>query len=388
MRIALVTSRYGSKVIGGAEALARTLTNALAQRGWSVEVWTSCSRDQYTWRNDYEPGIREGNGLTLRRFPVTAWDPAPRQALDEKLRLNDGLNEADEYAWIDSGPHCLPLYSHANRYAADFDLIMSLPYLSTIAYYSAWIDPERTVLWPCLHRETLATLMPFRLLLETVRAVVFNTPEEEILARRGLCIQPRQHLVAGIGVNEVKEYHVGASQEQAHTPYLVYSGRLEQAKNLGLLYEYVQRYYDDGRELRLVLTGEGPYQPPDHPAFEPRGFVSSAEKAGLFAGALALCQPSLKESFSLVIMESWLAGRPVLVHQLCPVTKGHVVRSQGGLWFRTYGDFAGAIEWFKQHQALAGRMGTNGRAYVQQNYTWDRVFDRLATAVSSWVSSL
>jgi glycosyltransferase involved in cell wall biosynthesis len=77
-----------------------------------------------------------------------------------------------------------------------------------------------------------------------------------------------------------------------------------------------------------------------------------------------------------------------LVHQLCPVTKGHVVRSQGGLWFRTYGDFAGAIEWFKQHQALASRMGTNGRAYVQQNYTWDRVFDRLATAVSSWVSSL
>ena len=54
------------------------------------------------------------------------------------------------------------------------------------------------------------------------------------------------------------------------------------------------------------------------------------------AAASLLCQPSHNESFSLVIMESWLCGRPVLVSSQCAVTKDFAKRSNGGLYFKDY----------------------------------------------------
>ena len=40
------------------------------------------------------------------------------------------------------------------------------------------------------------------------------------------------------------------------------------------------------------------------------------------------------ESFSIVIMESWLCGTPILVNAHCPVTVEHCQNSQGGLFFK------------------------------------------------------
>ena len=65
------------------------------------------------------------------------------------------------------------------------------------------------------------------------------------------------------------------------------------------------------------------------------------------AAASLLCQPSHNESFSLVIMESWLCGRPVLVSSQCAVTKDfakrfmarHNIPTAG---FETFSDAAAA----------------------------------------------
>jgi glycosyltransferase involved in cell wall biosynthesis len=143
-------------------------------------------------------------------------------------------------------------------------------------------------------------------------------------------------------------------------------------------------YSEEKGRIRLVVIGEGPIKPPRHPAFVYLGFVSERKKATLYRGALALCQPSLRESFSITIMEAWLAGRPVLVYEDCPVTKGHVQRSKGGLRFRTYEDFAGVLDWLQAHPELAARMGKNGRHYVLSNYTWDVILDRFEKILQDW----
>ena len=74
------------------------------------------------------------------------------------------------------------------------------------------------------------------------------------------------------------------------------------------------------------------------------GFVSAQDKADAYAGALALCQPSLLESFSLVMMEAWLAGTPALVHGRCAVTRDHCLASNGGLFFEDYFEFVEALD--------------------------------------------
>ena len=134
----------------------------------------------------------------------------------------------------------------------------------------------------------------------------------------------------------------------------------------------------------MIVLGGGPLVPPDHPAFDYRGYVTEETKADLCARALFVCQPSLNESFSLTTMESWLAGRPVLVHADCAVTRGHVRRSKGGLWFRTYEEFAAAVDWLSANLRLANRLGANGREYVLHNYTWPAVLTRFKAMMRCW----
>jgi glycosyltransferase involved in cell wall biosynthesis len=383
MRVAVITPRYGPEVVGGAETLARGFAEAAASRGWEVEVWTTCARSHYTWENLHPPGAERRNGVLVRRFPVERWDREQWADLELRLAHQGFLPSAEAYAWLESGPHSPRLYAYVARHAAGFEAVVALPYATPLIHYAAWAAPERVILWPCLHDEPYAYLEPVCLLLESVWGVVFNSPEEADLAVRRLNIRPHQHAVLGGGVCSPP----GASPRlfwKRLGRFLMYAGRLEEGKNILLLYDYARRYFEEKGTIRLVIIGTGPVKPPKHPAFVDLGLVSEEEKAALYRAALALCQPSLRESFSLTIMESWLAERPVLVHEDCPVTSGQVRRSRGGLWFRTYEEFAEAVDWLLTHPDLATRMGENGKRYVLSNYTWEAVLNHFEALIQQW----
>jgi glycosyltransferase involved in cell wall biosynthesis len=139
-------------------------------------------------------------------------------------------------------------------------------------------------------------------------------------------------------------------------------------------------------ELQLVLAGAGPVNIPAHPDIHALGYIPEDLKRGAYAAATVVCQPSMLESFSLVIMEAWLAGAPVLVHGDCAVTCDHVRRCNGGLYFSTLDEFIETLEWFRIHPAKRGRLGQQGRAYVQREYQWTAVIDRVAQALRQWLS--
>jgi len=85
-------------------------------------------------------------------------------------------------------------------------------------------------------------------------------------------------------------------------------------------------------------------------------------------------------------MEAWLAGTPVLVHGHCPVTRDHVMRSNGGLYFSSAAEFGGAIDWFFDHPHERQQMGELGRAYVQRECDWTAVLQRFRESLAGWVS--
>lgn len=381
MRIAFILSRFGDEVVGGAETLARRLAVEAVRQGWQVEVWTTCATNYTTWNNELPPGRDEVEGVPVIRFPVDSWDPASFHALSKKLQLHFALAVDEQYDWLASGPHSTPLYRHVAAHGAEWDVVIVLPYLNSITYHAAWLAGNRVVMLPCLHNEVFAYMEPFRVLLESVWGVVFISPEEASLAIVELKMRIRRNAVLGSGVT-LSDLPSGTIDQVS--PYLLYVGRLGEGKNVPLLYDYVARYVDEGGDLRLVVAGDGSRKPPDHPAFDFRGFVSEEEKARLYTSALALCQPSYNESFSLVLMESWLAERPVLVWSACEVTRGHVGRSKGGLWFASYAEFKGAVEWLQHNPSAAEQMGQNGRNYVKQNYRWDHIFLRFAGKLTDW----
>lgn len=126
--------------------------------------------------------------------------------------------------------------------------------------------------------------------------------------------------------------------------YFIYVGRLVGGKNVPQMIELFNKYYEESdKNVKLLIVGKGEEQIIEtikgSPGIIHMGELNDEEKFSAIAGSIALIQPSLMESFSIVIMESWLCGAPVIVHENCAVTKGHCDRSNGGLYYKDYGSF-------------------------------------------------
>jgi glycosyltransferase involved in cell wall biosynthesis len=172
-------------------------------------------------------------------------------------------------------------------------------------------------------------------------------------------------------------------------PFLLYAGRKDVGKNVDILLAYFEAYKRrNTSELKLVLIGGGSIKIPDFIKSDvvDLGFVDVEDKYNAYAAATVFCQPSPNESFSIVIMESWLCKRPVLVNRSCEVTSHFAKDSNGGLSFGDYKEFAGCIDYFLSHPENADRMGVLGCQYVKDNFNWEIItnkykdhFERVST---------
>ena len=105
--------------------------------------------------------------------------------------------------------------------------------------------------------------------------------------------------------------------------------------------EYKERHPGD---LALAFVGPVSDKAPDHPDIVVTGTVSEADKWDILAGAEVMVNPSAYESFSLVVLEAWTLGVPVLVNAACAATMEHCRRSGGGLWFDSYRSFEVTVD--------------------------------------------
>jgi len=163
-------------------------------------------------------------------------------------------------------------------------------------------------------------------------------------------------------------------------PFLLFAGRKDAGKKADMLLEYFIRYIREKQNgLKLVFIGGGSLEIPAASASDvfDLGFVSAEDKHNAMAACLALCNPSFFESFSIVIMEGWLAQRPALVSEQCRVTANFCRESNGGLWFDSYAVFEGCVDYLLAHPETAAAMGRNGCRYVRDHFTKDVIFRKL-----------
>ena len=78
----------------------------------------------------------------------------------------------------------------------------------------------------------------------------------------------------------------------------------------------------DDRKETLVLIGIELLPIPQHPRIRHLGFLDDTDKFDAIAGAETLIMPSFFESLSMVALEAWALGRPVLANAKCDVLKG------------------------------------------------------------------
>ena len=372
MKLAVVVQRYGIEINGGAELHARYIAERLARHA-KVEVLTTCARDYVTWRNEYAPGAESVNGLTVRRFPVSR----PRSPRDFALWSEQVFTRRhslqDELRWLSSeGPTSPALVAHLRQHARDYDYWLFFSYRYYHAYHGIRAVARRALLAPTAERDPALGLAIFGPTFRGVRAIFYNSFEERALIQE----ISGNHAVPGVVVGVGSEIPPKASarrfrdQTGIRRRFALYVGRIDENKGCAELFGHFQRYAANGGGLHLVLAGTPIMPVPDHARIHHLGFIPDQQKYDALAAADVLIMPSRYESLSMVTLEAWAMGLPVLVNGQCEVLHGQVVRSNAGLYYSSYEEFAETVRLLEGNRGLRAALGANGRQYFRQHYAW------------------
>ena len=384
MRLLFVVQRYGPEVFGGAEVFSREFATRMAGRGHDVDVVTSCAVSYVDWANVYEPGTSDLAGVTVHRLPVDR--PRDNDLFNAlNVRVNAGLRPTPlhlQRAWMDlQGPHIPELPAWLEAHAGDYDAAVFYTYL----YWSTWAGLAAagrhvpTVLHPTAHDEPPLYLAIYDLMFRLPTAMGYLTPEEAALVGERFRIR-RPSVTTGVGIDLSLRGDEASFRETyglGDAPYLLYVGRLDPHKGTEELAEFFTAY--KARRpgpLKLVFMG-APIRPIEpHEDIVVTGFVDESVKQDGLAGCEALMMPSYFESFSIVLIEAWVHGKPAFVQGNCDVLDGQARRSGGALPYRTYGEFEEGLDLLLGDDDLRDALGSAGRRYAEEHYDWDVVLGR------------
>ncbi len=381
--ITFVIPWYGKEIAGGAEYQCRRNAEELRARGIAAEVFTTTGGGLMTdWTSPaYDTGTSTVNGVPVHRFAVRKRNAAIFDRVHLRLLAGERLSLLDEAVFVREIVGSDDLEDAVERERKD-RLFIFMPYMFGTTYWGSRRAIDGYMI-PCLHDEGYTRMHLYRQSIENVRGLIFNAPAEQRLAQRLYALDrtPQLLLGEGVDVGSTPDAQRFRDRYVVEGPFVLYAGRRDITKNTPLLLEAFRHYNEQGGTLPLVCIG-GPGEP------LPADLVASGAARDLgrlpvediydaYAAATVLCQPSVNESFSLVMMEAWGSGTPALVHSDCAVTSEFCQITGGGLHFRTANEFAACLDWYAEHPDLAREMGAAGRAYVARHFTWDTILSRL-----------
>lgn len=376
-RIAFVVQRCGREVNGGAEQLCLKIAQRMTAH-WDCEILTTRALDYVTWDNHYPDAPETVDGVLIHRFPVAVTrDIAHFNRLSERLHPHRATASlAEQEAWMRAqGPWTPELFAYLEQQREAYDAFIFFGYLYATTYFGLpWVR-DKALLAPLAHDEWPIYLSMWDRLLSLPCGFIFNTPEERDFVRRRFPNLAPEGPVAGVAVDPPLHYDGARFRQRSaiDQPFLLYMGRIEPSKGCDQLFEYfIQLRRHERQPRKLVLLGRAVMEIPPHPDIVSLGFVDEQTKWDALAASELLIMPSPYESLSIVLLEAWTIGKPVLVNGHCEVLVGQCRRANGGLWYRNFGEFTLCLRTL-QNDHLSARLGSQGQQFVKQQYGWPRI---------------
>jgi len=277
------------------------------------------------------------------------------------------------------------------------------------------IDPARSILVPTAHDEPAIRLGLYRSVFSLPAGIAYNTAVERGFLKQLFPITAKIEETVGCGV-ELPASHLhdppaarmepgdadaltndnaaigsplsarGAVFRRRHRlygPLVLYGGRIDPGKGCEELIDYFNSYAESDGDASLVLMGVKLMPIPEAPHIRFAGMLSETERLEALEAATVVVVPSPFESLSLLALESFSVGTPILANARSEVVTDHCQRSNAGLYYADRNEFRECLRLLIRDAPLRTAMGRHGRDYVRSNYRWDVImgkYDRLIAA--------
>jgi glycosyltransferase involved in cell wall biosynthesis len=407
MKIAFIVQRYGTEILGGSEYHCRLIAERLAPRH-HVEVLTTCAEDYVTWANAYPEGSDRVRGVTVRRFANAQTRDIQAFNRYSEWIFNHGHSLQDEVEWLrQQGPWCPALLDYLERNHHQYDVLIFFTYLYAPTVMGMRIAPHKSILVPTAHDEPAIHLEMYKELFSLPAGLAYNTDVERRFLTTHFSIRALEEETVGCGVdlppaqryprdkNEARpqpeeadddspSYRPHLAQRGAvfrrrhrlHGPIALYGGRIDPGKGCEELIEYFSAYVANAGDASLVLMGVKLMPLPEEPFIRFAGLLSEQERMLALEAATVVVVPSPYESLSLLALEAFAVGTPVLANARSEVLVEHCHKSNAGLYYSDRHEFEECLRMLVADHRLCAAMGANGRDYVRRNYRWDVILSK------------
>lgn len=415
MKIAFIVQRYGTEILGGSEYHCRLIAERLAARH-QVEVLTTCAADYITWKNEYPEGSDRVRGVTVRRFANARTRDIQAFNRYSEWIFNNRHSAEDELEWLrQQGPWCPSLIEFLERSHHQYDILVFFTYLYAPTVIGMRIAPHKSILVPTAHDEPAIRLDIYKDLFSLPAGLAYNTESERRFLTTHFSVRAVEEETVGCGVElpQAQAYprdrvegegdapppaaeedegvddsspsyrpHLAERgtifrrRHRLHGPFALYGGRIDPGKGCEELIEYFSSYVQEGGDASLVLMGVKLMPLPEEPFIRFAGRLSDQERLQALEAATVVVVPSPYESLSLLALEAFAVGTPILANARSEVLVDHCHNSNAGLFYADRDEFVEGLKLLMADRRLRAAMGRNGRHYVRQNYRWDVIIGK------------
>jgi len=375
MKIVNIIHRY-SPAIGGSENWCKGACRYMSGRGLNTEVLTL---NVYNEEEYLQEPRADRRFLKLGR-------------LEYNNRVRVTRYQRSLYPRF-KGPHSFEMYFKMILRVKDADIVHlhAFPYFHNfIGCLVAKICGKKVIFIPHFHSEhPMYELKSNYWLMKKCNLILaVSEYEKKYLVLKG--IEAARIFVVGNGIEPAYYQKKGYEEFKKdlferydikdNTKILVFVGRKIEYKNIDILIEAVKQL-SEHREIRLFLAGPEmewfkklylTLSEEERKIIVDLGVISQQDKANLLHLSDLLVLPSKHEAFGIVFLEAWICNVPVIGIKECAASE--IIGSSGlTVNYRDIDDLKEKIGNILDNPKLAHDMALDGKNKVLDNYTWDKV---------------
>lgn len=367
--------------------------------GDEVEVWTFNSLLNPARRDPVliPRGVERMNGVLVRRFPFST---KVRRVLNRSAQLasqHTGVQLPDQAQLFLRGPIAPRLVAHA--LTTDADVVLAAPLGYMTCPYAQLVARARNIpvgVMGALHLKSPDDLhvKHLRTISRVARYMALTQFEASTLVSHGVDRDRIEVIGPGVDVGVISGGDGARLRVRfgwgANDCVFAFVGRQVPYKGPQELLRAACQVWDSGNDnVRVIIAGGRTdfsaklraivdVMPIEHRARV--GFVDDFDRSDardIYAASDVVVSVSSEESFGIVYLEAWAAGRPVIGGDI-PAIRDVITHGEDGMIVpcADVRALAAAMEHLGGSPSERQRMGASGRARVLKSNTWDHVTQR------------